>query len=177
MRRRYITVAAVVGLVAGCAVAAALAAGGSSGPPRSTHPPRPTLRALGVTRSAILVSYCWSYRTKSGGTVGQCADGSLASPPPETLQWRPGAPVRLDLHLPARDVRVDASYQPSGRHARDTQVRIHLRRVDSAGRRWVFYVPRATKDHTDLLISATFVQGDVFAEIGLRKGTGPSTSG
>jgi hypothetical protein len=176
LRRRYVIFPAIIGTLAGCAVATALPGSGSSPSPRSTHPPRPSLRTLGVTQAATLVSYCWSYRTKGGGGVGQCVDGTLANPA-QTLRWRPRVPVRLDLHLPAHGVRVDAYRQPSGPRARDTRVRIHLHRVDSAGRRWVFYVPPATKDHTDLAISAIFTRGDVFAEIGLRKAKGPPASG
>src|SRR5689334_11013625 len=103
MRRRQITVGAVVGLTAGCLVAGALAAGSPRPYPTSAHPPQPTLITLGVTRSATLVSWCWSHRTKTGGTVGVCADGSPARPPHQ-LGWRPHVPVRLDLHLPAHHV-------------------------------------------------------------------------
>jgi len=167
MRRRHLAIAASLGLLAaGMSVAPGQAANRSGSSAPRKHPPRPTLRTLGVARSASTVSYCWTYPTGSGRAVGICADGSLADPPPTTLRWRPRVPVHLDLHLPAHDVEVDTYRQRSGRH---TQVPVHLRRVDSSGRRWVFYVPRATRDHTDLLISATFARGDVLAAIGLRR--------
>jgi hypothetical protein len=167
MRRRYLATTAVVGLLAGgTTLAAGQATGRSSSSAPGKHPPRPTLRTLGASRSASLVSYCWTYPSGDGGSAGECADGSLADLPPTTLRWRPRATVHLNLHLPAHDIEVDTYRQGSGG---PSQVPIHLHRVDSSGRRWVFHVPRATKDHTDLLISATFARGDVFAAIGLHK--------
>lgn len=170
MRRRYITLAASAVFVAAGGVAAAVAASGASpsraAPARwSRRPPQPRLTTLGVTRSAVLVSYCWAYRDRPGTSV--CADGSLAGAPP-TLRWRPRALVRLDLLLPAHDVGVVASHQSSARDGRVTRTRLDLHRVDSAGAQWVFQIPAATKDNTDVLISATFAQGDIFAEVGLR---------
>jgi hypothetical protein len=170
MGRRYAAVA--VGVVAACLVVAALAANGAS-PSHSRQPPAPTLETLGVTQSATLVSYCWSYQDRPGTTA--CVDGSLAHPP-HVLRWRPRTPVRLDLHLPAHDVGVEAIH-PAGQHGRVTHVQIRLRRVDSSERRWVFYVPPATKDHTVLSVSATYAQGNAFAEISLRAAGRPSSPG
>jgi hypothetical protein len=148
-------------------ILAAAGAGGSPVAPSrwSSRPPQPSLTTLGVTRTAVLVSYCWADRGRPETTA--CADGSLARVP-VTLPWRPRAEVRLDLHLPAHDVDVVASHQSVGRGGRVIQTRLHLRTMDSAGRRWAFQIPPRTRVGTDLLVSAHFAQGDVFAAVALE---------
>lgn len=135
----------------------------------SARPPQPTLTTLDVTRSASVVSYCWSSPQPQGGTIGACADGT-AGHAARTLRWRPRAPLRLDLHLPARAVRVDAAKHPERAQSVRDLIHIRLHRVDRAGRRWLFYLTPTTKGDTDLLISAWFARGDIEADIGLAGG-------
>jgi hypothetical protein len=124
---------------------------------------------LGVTRSATLVSYCWSEHLAGGLDVGRCADGNPGHAA-HTLRWRPGARVGVDLRLPAHDVRIEA-VRIAGRPGRrpGQVVRLHAARVDSVGRRWAVRLPQRASNDTDLLISAQFADGDVEADLGLRR--------
>jgi hypothetical protein len=156
-------------LVVAGALLVAVATGGASSSPSSRwtrDPPRPSLTTLGATRFAIPVSYCWAYPDRPGTSA--CADGSIVRLP-DALRWRPRVPVRLDLRLPAHDVVIVASPYSARRHGRVTQTRLHPRRIDATGRRWVFEIPASTRDNTYLLISASFAQGDSSAEIGLKE--------
>jgi hypothetical protein len=145
-----------------------LAKTGATSQHRETHPPMPRVNTLGVTRSASLVSYCWSQTLPGGGSRGACADGRPGHPA-QTLQWEPGARVRVDLGIAAHDVQIQAArFGDVG--ARPSHI-IHLRitGIDSSGRRWTLRLPRRAKRDTDLLIFAQFANGDVEADLGMRR--------
>ncbi len=118
-------------------------------------PPTPRLSTLGVTRSASLVSYCWT-RHLPGGTA-------------HTLRWRPGVKVRLDLRLPAHGVQIQAARFTSAGSRPSHLVQLKITRIDARGRRWMFRLPRRAKHATDLLISARFANGDIEADLGLGR--------
>jgi hypothetical protein len=124
--RRYLVVIGIAGVVVGVgpAVVAAIAAGGSgrghaaraSGAARVARaetiaqkpgPPSPRVRTLGITRSATLVSYCWTEHAGHGAGSGVCADG-VPGHPAHTLRWRDGATIDVDLRLPAHGVQIQA---------------------------------------------------------------------
>lgn len=132
------------------------------------RPPIPRVSSLGVTRRATLVSYCWS-ETFPGGGRGVCADGTPGDPA-QTLRWRPGARIRVDLRLPAHDVRIQAVRFPGGIGTRPIHiVRLKIVRVDQAGRRWTLHLSRRATRDTDLLIFATFANGDIAGDLGIRR--------
>ena len=138
---------------------------------RETHPPTPRVSTLGVTRSATLVSYCWTHKLPAGGSQGVCADGTLVHPA-HTLRWEPGARVRVDLGLAAHDVEIQAVRLEAagGRHSLSHIIRLRIAGIDASGRRWKLRLPRRAKTDTELLISARFANGDVEADLGLRRG-------
>lgn len=130
-------------------------------------PPTPRARTLGVTRAASLVSYCWSRPTSGGRGTGVCADGALGHPA-HTLYWRPRARVTLNLRLPASDVRVQVARVSRFAQPLHNTIGLKPRREDSRGRMWTVRIPRTASRATDMLISARFSQGDIYAELGLR---------
>jgi hypothetical protein len=136
---------------------------------RETRPPMPRVSALGVTRSATLVSYCWTQKLPGGAARGACADGTPGHPA-HTLQWEPGALVRVDLGLAAHDVHIQAARfgEVGGRSSHSIHVRITG--IDASRRRWTLRLPRRAERDTDLLISAQFANGDVEADVGIRRG-------
>lgn len=174
MRRRQITVGAVAGLAGGCLVAGALAAGSPRPYPTSAHPPQPILITLGVTRSATLVSWCWSHRIKTGGTVGVCADGSLARPPHRAAMAtaRPCTtrPPSAGASCGGRHLRAVAGSAPDADAsplAPGGSIRPPLGVLCPD-----CYQARQRPEH--LSVSA---HGDLFADIGLRKAKPGSASG
>lgn len=129
--------------------------------------PVPLISTLGVTRSATLVSYCWT-RSRPGGTaIGMCADGTLGHAA-HTLRWRPGAPIIIDLRLPGHGVSVQASQIATTAPAMHDVRAVHVRPFNRSGRR-VIRLPVGAQRDNDLLVSATFAQGDVTADIGLQE--------
>jgi hypothetical protein len=185
----------MVGVSLAASTTAVAALGGGSGggrqarggvtadvlPGRSGHhrprPPVPRVSTLGVTRSATLVSYCWSEHVAGGGASGTCVDG-IPGHPAHTLDWRPSAKLRVDLRLPAHDVQIQAvritsgiGGRPSGIGGRPSHVvRLHVARVDRAGRLWTVRLPQRSASDTDLMISAFFTDGDIEADLGIRRG-------
>jgi hypothetical protein len=158
------------------AVAAFAAASESAGrlhPGRSgiastrSSPPTPLVRTLGESRSATLVSYCWT-QTRPGGDVGACGDG-VAGHPAHTLRWRPGDAIDIDLRLPAHGVTFQAKRFSSVARPTDRLFSVRARRVDRSGRHWIVRVPARAARVTDLLIFASFANGNLFAELGLRR--------
>jgi hypothetical protein len=137
-------------------------------PAITTRPPRPQVTTLGVTRWASLVSYCWTRPADHGGNVGVCVDG-IPGRPAHKVDWRPGATVAVDLHLPSSDVEIQAAR--FNRFGKQIGVMIALQheRDDHAGRRWTVTIPAAARRSTDMLISAHFARGDIFADVGLRR--------
>lgn len=136
---------------------------------RSLNPPIPRVSTSGVTRSATLVSYCWTERLGDGEERGACADGTPGHPA-HTLPWRAGAKVGVDLGLPAHDVQIQAIRIAGGIGGGQSHiVRLDVVGVDPAGRRWTVRIPRRSASDTDLLISAFFADGDVEADLGLRR--------
>lgn len=133
-----------------------------------TRPPAPLISTLGAGRSATLVSYCWSQRRPGGDQVGTCADG-VPGHPAHTLRWRPHAPIIIDLRLPAHDVHVQATrimgFARPMRHA----LTVHPRRIGQSSRRWLVHLPVVATRDNDLSISASFANGDVFADVGLHR--------
>src|SRR5450755_3819722 len=81
----------------------------------------------------------------------------------------PGATVAVDLHLPSSDVEIQAAR--FNRFGKQIGVMIALQheRDDHAGRRWTVTIPAAARRSTDMLISAHFARGDIFADVGLRR--------
>jgi hypothetical protein len=133
---------------------------------QTVRPPMPRVSTLGVTRDATLWGYCWSQARAEGGGVGVCADGAPGSPA-HTLRWRFGTAVIIDLRLPAHDVRIDvARIGGFGRPPHDV---IHLRAHHVDRTRWLVVLPEAAAHGTDLLISATFANGDLSADLGLEQ--------
>lgn len=132
-----------------------------------TRPPIPRVSTLGTTRSATLVSYCWTRHLADGGGQGTCADG-IPGRPAHILRWRPGTTVRVDLRLPAHGVQVQAARFGTFGSRPSHVVRVKVARSGAHGRRWTFRLPRGARGDTDLLISALFADGDIEAEIGLH---------
>jgi hypothetical protein len=140
-------------------------------PPLShaVRPPALRVSTLGTRREATLFSYSWQQARPGGGGIGVVADGAPGSPA-QILRWRPGRAVTVDLRLPADHVRIDAARIGGfGRPMRDV---VHLRahQVDRAGRRWLVRLPKRAGRDTDLLISARFANGDLGADLGLKRG-------
>lgn len=151
--------------------ASAIAASGGSGSEHrpAQHPPVPRVSTLGATRSATLVSYCWTVRDAGGGGHGVCADG-IPGHAAHTLHWRPGAKIGVDLGLPAHNVQVQTDRIDSTGGRPRHVVQLHVTRADSAGRRWTVHLTRRSERDTDLLIFATFHDGDVEADLGIHRG-------
>jgi hypothetical protein len=124
------------------------------------------VRTLGVTRTTQLVSYCWTYPTGDGTATGVCADGVVRTPD-RTLQWRSSRRFVVDFRLPAHDVGIQAVRLTNGQE--QNEVTAHASPVDSSGRRWVFGLPARAADDNVLVVGASFRQGDVEGEVGLRK--------
>jgi hypothetical protein len=97
-----------------------------------------------------------------------CADGASGHPA-HTLYWRPGVAVTIDLRLPASDVQIEVAR--IGGVATTVYSRIGLRahREHPGGRRWTLKLPRSANRSTDLLISARFAPGDIYADLGLHR--------
>jgi hypothetical protein len=183
VRRGFLAVG-VAGLTA-VGSAAAIAFGEAGGSRRvavsvarsaRTRPPAPVVSTLGVSRSATIVSYCWTQARPGGAGVGGCADGT-ADHPDHRLRWRPGATVTIDLRLPAHGVtfqteRISSPGRPPGH-----TLTVSARRVDRAGRQWIIRLPARAERDTDLLIFATFANGDVFADLGLQPAQGGQAGG
>jgi hypothetical protein len=71
--------------------------------------------------------------------------------------------------LPAHDFAIDAARIGGfGRPMRDV-VKLQARRIDRAGRRWLIRLPKRAGRDTDLLISARFANGDLGADVGLKR--------
>ena len=142
-----------------------------TGPPTAAtqmRPPAPLLSTLGASRSATIVSYCWTQPLRGGVERGTCADGTVGHPD-HTLQWRPGAPVTIDLRLPARDVHIQAVRIAARGRPLSKMLVVRVRRLGRDDRRWIIRLPVCAERDNDLLISATFTHGDVFAELGLER--------
>ena len=138
-----------------------------AGAPRM-RPPAPLVSTLGTSRSAtLLVSYCWTQPLRGGGGRETCADGTLGHPA-HTLRWRPGAPITIDLRLPAHDVHIQAAQIAAGGRPSGEMLFVRARRLGRTGRRWSIRLPVRAERDNDLLISATFTRGDIFAELGLE---------
>jgi hypothetical protein len=174
--RAWVVVAIAITLGTGTAISAlpttaAVARRGAEPLARMTsaaRPPIPRVSTLGVTRSATLVSYCWTRHLPGGTNAGACADGQPGAPA-NTIRWRPGVKVRLDLRLPAHGVQIQAARFSSAGSRPSRLVQLKITRIDPSGRRWMFRLPRRAKHATDLLISARFANGDIEAELGLRR--------
>jgi hypothetical protein len=130
-------------------------------------PPAPRVRAAGNVRSASVVTYCWAHAQSDGITAELCADGLLGVPA-QSLPWRVGDVIYLDLRLPAHAVRVEAARLGAPGTAPRGSVRLRLRRLDMAGEHWAVVIPRRAQTSTALLISARFAEGDLFAAVGLH---------
>jgi hypothetical protein len=136
---------------------------------QALRPPEPRVSTLGVTRSASLFSYCWTEVTPGGGGRGACGDGAPGKPS-HTLRWRAGATVSFDLRLPAHDVQSQAVRITGGYGGRQSKVvRLALHRSDPAGRHWTTRLPGRAAPDTDLVVSASFANGDLGADIGLTR--------
>jgi hypothetical protein len=133
------------------------------------HPPIPRVSTLGVTRKATLVSYCWQTQSAAGEGGGGCADG-IPGDPAHMLLWRPGRNVWVDLGRPAHDVQIQAVRftDATGSRPHET-VRVTIIALDQTGRHWKFRLPRRARRDTDLLIGAHFQNGDIEADIGIRR--------
>jgi hypothetical protein len=169
--RMYRRFTIVVGCGVALAIAGALAAisPAQSAAGRSRHvPPRPRVRTLGVTRPAELVSYCWTYDSGDNMGSGQCADGAVSSPT-RTLRWRSAEKFVVGFGLPAHHVGIEAIRLKDGRERH--VVWAHPAATTTSGRRWVFRLPRSAARDNVLIVSATFPQGDVAAEVGIHRGT------
>ncbi len=140
----------------------------SSTATRDVRPPMPRVSTLGVSRSATLVSYCWTEPLPGGGGRGACADG-MPGRPAHVMRWRPGVRLRVDLRLPARKLHIQVAR--FGRAGKRSGPVFDVRgvRLDASGRRWTLSLPRKAQRDTDLLISAYFGRGDVEADLGIRR--------
>ena len=174
MRRGVLAVGVAGSIAVGSAAAIAFGeAGGSrrvavsAATSARTRPPTPFVSTLGVSRTATIVSYCWTQTRPGGGVVGECADG-VAGHPDRTLRWRPDAAIAIDLRLPAHGVTFQTERFSSPGRPPDHPLVVRARRVDRAGRHWIIRLPARAERDTDLLIFATFANGDVFADLGLR---------
>jgi hypothetical protein len=175
-RRSWVAALGLAILIAVAAIAASTSRGGRAATvhaakpqrPSATGPPRPRVTTLGATRSASLVSYCWNRPTSHGGSTGVCADG-IPGRPAHTLDWRPGAPVAIDLSSPPSDVQIQlARFTRFGRQIA-AMIVLPGHRDDHVGRRWTVTIPATARRSTDLLISAHFARGDIYADLGLRR--------
>ncbi|MGZ4248614.1 MAG: hypothetical protein ACXVUE_09955 [Solirubrobacteraceae bacterium] len=153
---------AVVALAVGTAITA------SVGAASAVRPPVPRVSTLGVSRLTTLVSYCWTVELAGGAGQGTCADGT-AGHPAHTLRWRPGARIRVDLRLRAHRVQIRAA-RFGTKGSRPSQiVNLKVVRLGARGRWWMLRLPRQARRDTDLLISAFFANGDVEADLGIRR--------
>jgi hypothetical protein len=77
--------------------------------------------------------------------------------------------VTIDLRLPASDVHIEVAR--IGGFAKPVHNTIGLRahREDHEGRSSTVKLPRTASRSTDLLISARFARGDLYADLGLRR--------
>jgi hypothetical protein len=83
----------------------------------------------------------------------------------------PSATIRVDLRLPAHNVQIQAVRLTGGFGSRQSHVvQLEAVRVDRAAHIWEIRLPRRSAPDTDLLISASFSHGDLFADLGLRRG-------
>jgi hypothetical protein len=129
--------------------------------PPLSHPPRPKVSTLGATGYASLVSYCWHEDGR-----GVCADG-VAGSPRQTIAWRADREVRIDFRVPAHDVSVSTARVSAA--APYPEIRLRARRLDKEGRRYLVRIPSRSRGDDELLLFARFEQGDLFAELGLRR--------
>ncbi len=173
--RKYLLAVVAAGLALGGVAAALpqrkpLTAPASPVPPslHAFRPPTPLVSTLGATSQATLFSYCWQQTRPGGGGSGVCADGAPGRPA-RVLRWRAGTKVTVDLRLPAHDVRIDAAR--IGGFARPMRYVVHLpaRRVDRSARQWLVRLPKRAGNDTDLVIYARFANGDLGADLGLRR--------
>ncbi len=136
---------------------------------QAVHPPTPRVSTLGESHSTTLDSYCWTERLAGGGGRGVCADGAPGHPA-QILRWRPGATSRVELHLPAHTVQVQAVRITGGFGGRQSHVvPLDVARVDGAADTWTFRLSERSARDTDLLIFASFANGDICAELGLHR--------
>ena len=136
---------------------------------REVRPPIPRVSTLGASRSATLVSYCWTVELPGDAEQGTCADGTPGHPA-HTLRWRPGVTIRVDLRLPAHRVQLQAARFGAAGNRSSRIVDVKVVRLGASGRRWMLRLPPQAKRDTDLLISAYFASGDVEADLGIRRG-------
>ena len=167
MFRRSIVLAGTGVVTLGLAGPLAAISAGDSAAARTRHnPPTPRVRTLGVTRPVELVSFCWSYQNGDGTGGGECADGEVHKPD-RTLRWRSRNRFVVDFRLPAHDVGVEAVRLTGGRQRHVVQA--HVAAANGSGRRWLLRLPRRAAADNVLIISARFAQGDVEAELGIRR--------
>jgi len=151
-------------LVLALAPLAAAATPSASKQPVAAQPPKPKVTTLGVTKYASLVSYCWQSDGK-----GICADGAGGSPK-STIAWRAGREVRIDFRLPAREVSAQTVHIATPGAPPTHEVKLRAKRLDKAGRRYLVRLLSRSKGANELTLFARFKeQGDVFAELGLRR--------
>jgi hypothetical protein len=151
-------------LVLALAPLAAAATPSASQQPVVAHPPKPKVTTLGVTKYASLVSYCWHTDGK-----GTCADG-VGGSPKSTIAWRAGREVRIDFRLPVHEVSVQTVHIAKLGAPSTGEVKLRVKRLDKAGRRYLVRIAARSKGANELVMFARFVeQGDVFAELGLRR--------
>lgn len=86
-----------------------------------------------------------------------------------TLRWRPGDAIDIDLRLPAHGVTFQAQRFLSVARPTDRLFSVRGQRVDRSGRHWIIRVPARAARVTDLLIFASFANGNLFTELGLRR--------
>jgi hypothetical protein len=175
MLRRLTMIAGTgVALVSAASVVAQAAAGGSGSAGSRHAPPAPRVSTLGITRSADLVSYCWSYSSGAGTHTGVCADGA-AGRPTHTLRWRPDRKIVVDFRIAAHDVGIQAVKQKGQGVRPQDVIQVHVSAADSSGKRWLFRLPRSVRSENLLLIGARFAHGDADAELGIRRARASST--
>jgi hypothetical protein len=167
MRKQWVAGSAIGMVIAGFAAAAVAApTGGRASDHSRRRPPRPRVTTLSVTRSAELISYCWTYSIPSGH-VGECADGE-PRPPAQTLDWRPGTAISIDLRLPASGVQVStARIHRSGSYDHTVALRAH--QDDPQGQTWSVRIPHSARRSNVMFVSARFAQGDMLAEVGIHR--------
>lgn len=166
-----LALATAIGVPAGGAFAAGTVAQTSlatvaATPKRNGRPPIPRVSTLGASRMATLISYCWTVQMPGGGESGTCADGNPGHPA-HVLRWRPRTKIRVDLRLAAHEVRVQAAQIKRGRFRHVLDVRALP--SDPGRRWWTLRLPRLAGRDTDLLISAFFADGDIDADLGIRR--------
>ncbi|HEY6399008.1 MAG TPA: hypothetical protein VIX82_16290 [Solirubrobacteraceae bacterium] len=136
---------------------------------QAVRPPTPRVSTLGESRSATLDSYCWTERLAGGAGRGVCADGAPGHPA-QILRWRDGDSIRVELNLPAHSLQVQAVRITGGFGGRQSDiVPLDVARVDGAAHTWTFRLSRRSARDTDLLIFASFANGDICAELGLHR--------